>query len=165
MNKKLKIVLLVIAIIFISLASLVWSKIRPIDLDDVPELRDRIHRYYTFEKAGEWNNAYYFRTPLYRTTVSLENYIKSMSEDNEGWGLLDYEIVGARKIGDEKVKVKIKFHEKMASSFAEKLGLDVDKGLFDSEQETKWKIIDGVWYCVDAGSRMHLPMNSMIVVE
>ena len=154
-----------LAVAFIVLAVIAWSKSQSVNLEEFPELQKQVEKYYAYEKEGEWEKAYLIRTPNYRSTVSLQFYLKTMKKDNEGWGLLNYDIIQSRKIGDNKIKLKIKFLENMAPDFAGRLGAKTDNGTFDVTQDTIWKFIDGVWYCVESGSRMHLSLNSGIVVE
>ena len=56
-------------------------------LSDEQKLIEKIQEYYDFEKAGDWERTYSFRTPLYRKSVPVELYKGKMVRDNAGWKL------------------------------------------------------------------------------
>lgn len=167
MIKNLKIfipILLMILIISVEVFA-EFNKIE-INLDDYPELRNRVNEYYSLEKEGGWNKAYEFRTPNYKRTVAKPFYMKSMNEDNKGWELLSFEILSAEKISDDRVSLSLNFVENAPLDFLENLGMEInDNAEIEFAEESIWLKIDGTWYCYEAGSRSHLPLNDSIVVE
>jgi len=76
-----------------------------------------------------------------------------MQEDNKGWDLLSFKIVGY-KGSDSTAKVRIAFTER-SNSF----------GVIDITEDTQWEKIGDEWFCAECGVRTHLSMNASLVIE
>lgn len=141
------------------------------DLASFDGLAQRVQEYYTHEQKNEWDKAYYFRAPAYRKTVPLDYYLENMKKDNTGWKLREFRVIDATKKGD-KVYIKMAFVEEGPVGFFPKSLLPKDFTVTEDhgvklelKGKSVWKRMGDVWYCYDAVSRMHLPLNEAIVEE
>jgi hypothetical protein len=131
------------------------------DSAEINALKDIINEYYTLEKKEFWSKTYEFRTPAFRKSVPKAFYVAEMKKDNKGWRLIKFEILSVEKSDGETI-VKIKFKEKYGGQIDL---LSKKPKYIIIEHDTKWKKIDERWFCLDAGTRTHLDLNSEIVKE
>ena len=120
MNKRLYLIPVLIIITSIAFGCL--------DKNVDPDLKQRIEAYYKFEKENNWEKTYNFRTPLYRSGVPKEIYIKTMTRDMEGWTLDKFKIKDY-KIQNNFAEVEILFIERQVSK-----GINFipnNRGIFD----------------------------------
>ena len=127
-------------------------------------LSHAIEHYYRAEKYGDWKSTYAMRTPAFKEIVPFSSYSKGMNEGNEGWQLLQVEILAPEKYGGTGAQVKIRFVEKFDQKVAkEHFGNRVESGVARYVENTVWEKQNGRWYSVEPGKRGHLPLNDRLV--
>lgn len=124
------------------------------------DLKNRVREYYELEKNGQWEQAYLYRTPSYKRSVSRQLYISSMQEDNAGWKLESFDILDVKE-KEGKVYLEIKFIETAPRKAFPKEVRDKLKEPVSVEriENSVWINIDGNWFVYDAASRSRLSLN------
>lgn len=123
-------------------------------------LINRLYEYYDYEKENNWAKTYYFRTPLYQKTVLFDFYTKNMEKDNDGWQLIEYKVLKSIQKGNYAI-FKISFIEKVPRGFFPTNKIDKT----NLDDFSTWEKINGIWYCRDACSRLHLNLNEDLVMK
>lgn len=159
-NNLFSIQILSLLIIFLSLFACLNETIGNEITNDESKLLSRVHEYYNYEKESKWGKTYYFRTPLYQKSISYKYYKTKMNKDNTGFKLLSIEIVKYAIKGKYAV-FSIEFIEKVPDGYFLKSAEDKIKIL----RMSTWEKINNIWYCRDASSRLHLDLNSDMVME
>lgn len=140
------------------------------DLERFGSLENRVTEYYTHEKKSDYEKTYKMRTPSFRKTVPLDLYLSKMKENNSGWQLYDFTILGAEE-NNGKVNVIIKFSETAPIGIVpnELRGKISSPGASTIQTErterSVWLWVENEWYCYDAVSRSRLSMNEPLVAE
>lgn len=124
------------------------------------KLQNQVLKYYNFEKECNWEKTYSYRTPLYRKSIGLDLYKRTMEEDNYGWKLVEFKIVESF-VEQNHAIFKIEFIEKVPEDY---FPLNLRNKIKITELST-WEKIDDIWYCRDACSRTHLSMNGDLVMS
>lgn len=137
--------------------------VNPGNNPETDKLIKTINEYYNLEKNELWDKAYDYRTPTYRKVVLKDYYIKRMSEDNEGWHLVKFEIVDL-KIDNNRATARIKFMEKSPRE-VNVLGHTLKDYNNTIQQDTKWIKYGETWFSLEPGTRTHLHENVELVIE
>lgn len=127
---------------------------------DINKLKDRVHLYYKYEKNKEWSNTYKLRDDGFRRAIDMEDYAVTMAENSNNWELLEYKIQGI-KIQGNIAYIKIRFLEKVPKSVTAIPTSKDNMAYFKSA--SVWVYENQNWYCLDAVSRGHFPLNSNLV--
>lgn len=123
------------------------------------DLRARISEYYRYEASNDWSAVYLMRTPIYRQSVNEKYFVQRMQADNAGWTLKEFEILSLNIDGD-KALAEVRFSEIAPKEFFIKLKLPNGPQTVVTTSKTIWLRSNSVWYCADAATRMHLPLNA-----
>jgi len=135
------------------------------DISSFPGLSERVRQYYEFEKKGDWAAAYEFRTSDFRKSVLKERYIAQMQRDSSGWQFVDYRIKSVTEAAG-RVKLQMVFTEIPPKGFLPSPQLKGKEfGPMEFEDESIWVQESNNWYSPAAGARVHLSLNSELVIR
>jgi len=138
------------------------------DLSRYDELEKRFVEYYELEKSGKWGKAITYRTPVIQRAIETDYYISQMHIDDKGWKLKSYKIRHIEK-EHNKIKIAVDFVQQPSKEFISKIGVYAgnlsEANEITFKEWSVWKKIDGVWYCEDAASRGHLPLNAALAFD
>lgn len=123
-------------------------------------LQDRVTNYYNLEKENNWEKTYQYRTPLYRKSINIKLYKRKMEENNKGWKLIEFRIIESIT-KDNYAALKMEFVEKVPKGY---FPFNAYNGIKIMQVST-WEQIDNIWYCRNAGTRTHLPLNGDLVMK
>lgn len=149
-----------IAFIFLSIFFQISPENPNSGLSVEQNLIENIHEYYDFEKVGDWERTYSFRTPLYRKSVAVDLYREKMMRDNAGWKLIAFKNI-EKAVKGTYAAFKIEFIEQVPDGYFPN---NISESIKLIELST-WEKIDGIWFCRDACSRTHLSMNGDLVMR
>lgn len=130
------------------------------------ELAATLAKYYEAERRKDWIVTYQARTPAYRDVIPFEHYRKSMDDGMADWKLKKIEILESVISKNGETLVKIRFHDEFGAQAAQfYFAGRVSHGTATRIESTSWKQVSGRWLCIDAGQRVHLPLNGQMVYE
>lgn len=134
-------------------------------------LRDGVERYYVAEAAKRWEGTYALRRLKFYSVVLFPTYQRIMSEDTEGWNLVELEILGSREgvirlsemSNPEVTFVRIEFTETLQKGhnrFPRLAESRVSEDrTFVAVEETAWLVENGKVKCLHCGTRGHIFLN------
>lgn len=130
---------------------------------DDKALMQRIERYYSAEASRNWTEAYSLRTTDFRRLVPIETYAKQMAVSANGWTLVSIKALHLDKQGTHAI-VRMRFVEKYDQTVAikqfDKSSRSGGESVMDGEGI--WENDGTSWFCSDAVTRNHLPLNSQM---
>jgi hypothetical protein len=133
-------------------------------LSEYPTLREAISQYYSAEARNDWHETYRFRPRAFRKMVSFSVYEREMKKGSSGWELTKVTIVQAKHGKDDEIVVSIQFTESFDSTIAKsRFDARVSQGTNTIVEDTVWKVTNGSWSCLEAGTRRHLALNDRTV--
>lgn len=113
-------------------------------------LRSTVEKYYDLESTNSWNATYIMRTKSYQSTVPIEYYMDKMKKDNQGWRLIEIDVISTNKENDV-INIKLRFREEYRK--------DNKRKIVVTEEDTSWIKVDGTWHTIMPGARGRLSLN------
>ena len=112
---------------------------------EVDGIANDVKAFYIDLHDKNWEKTYDYRNKVFRQTVSLDTYLKSLNE-SKGWQLSDFQILNVQILDP-------RMHVKLICKFVE--------GQVTSYNDITWEKEDGKWRC-DAAGPSDLPMFANI---
>lgn len=125
-----------------------------------------IVEYYQAESRKDWTATYKARGAAFQKLVPFASYKEGMNQAVADWNLIRIEILSSGKLPNDDFTVTIRFQEEFGPKAAEVYYAGVVKrGTDTTENTTVWRRMADNWFCVDAGTRRHIPLNGKMLFD